>query len=643
MFRTLAVRNAGLRACSRVKRASDAGQARRPALLWRAGVALMLACGQLAGQTGLPRMAAPPVNYENSARVHELIRAGNMYLSLADALALAIENNLDIELQRYQIPAVNTDLQRAKGGGAVRGLNFTLLEAPTGTGGPLSPLATNAAAAGRATAGSSITTNALELTVLGEPQVNESIQGTIAQSAGTAIPSFDPAIVGQLNWTHQTTPQSNTVQTGLPALVSSSTLFNAGVQQGFASGAIAGLSFNNNRQSVNSLRSAYNPFTNSALGLTVTQPLLRGAGMSLNRRYIRIAGNEVKMTSLLFQQQLILTVYGVIRLYTDLVALTEDEKVKAETVSLAEKLLGDVKAQVQEGTLAPVEATRANAQVFSTRQDLINARGLREEQEAILKNVITRRGNEDPEVMAAHLIPTDTLTLPATDEVRPMQDLIGDALARRPDLGQARLQVANSQIGLEGARSATKPQLDLIGIMQNSGLAGDANPFAAGADPGFIGGYGGALNQIFARRYPTYGVGVQMTLPIHNRVAEADLARDELQVKQSEIRLRQLQNQARLEVEDALIAMRRARSSYEAAMQARALQQESLEAEQAKFEVGASTSFFVIQYESLLAQTRSTEVAARSSYVKARAALQRAMGTILDENHITLETAMKGR
>jgi outer membrane protein len=170
--------------------------------------------------------------------------------------------------------------------------------------------------------------------------------------------------------------------------------------------------------------------------------------------------------------------------------------------------------------------------------------------------------------------------------------------------------------------------------MQNNGLAGQANPFAISSDPGFIAGYGGGLEQIFSRKYPTYGVGVQMTLPIHNRVAESDLARDEIQVKQQEIRLRQLQNQARLEVEDALIAMRRARGSLEAATQARLAQQESLEAEQAKFEVGASTSFFVIQYESLLAQARSAEVAARSAYVKARAALQRAMGTILDENHI---------
>jgi outer membrane protein len=608
-----------------------------------AALALFLAADLGLAQTGIPRTTSP-VRSENSPRVHELIRAGNLYLSLQDALSLTLENNLDIELQRYLLPIGDSELLRAKGGGTVRGLNFTLAETPAGTGGPLSAVPTNSAVAGRATAGSSVATNALALNVLGEPQTNYSIQGTIGQSTGTAIPIYDPAIVGQLNWTHQTTPQTNTVTTGSNTLVSNTTLFNAGVQQGFSSGAVASLNFNNNRQDINSLRSGYSPYTGSALGVTVTQPLLRGFGTSLNRRFIRIALNEQKMTSLLFRQQLILTVYGVIRLYTDLVALTEDEKVKQETVNLAEKLLSDVRAQVEEGTLARVEMTRANAQVFSTRQDLINARGLREEQEAILKNVITRRGNDDPEVASAHIIPTDALTLPSTDEVRPMQDLIADAMAQRPDISQARLQIDNSTIGLAGARSATKPQLDLVGVMQNNGLAGQTNPlFGSTPDPGFIGGYGGVLDQIFTRKYPTYGVGVQMTLPIHNRIAEADLARDEIQVKQSQVRLRQLENQARLEVEDALIAMRRARSSYDAAVQASALQQESLEAEQAKFEVGASTSFFVIQYESLLAQARSTEVAARSSYAKAKAALQRATATILDANSITLESALKAK
>ena len=603
---------------------------------------LAFAHAPLVAQTGIPRMT-PSVNFDNSPRFHDLLRSGNLYLGLQDALSLAIENNLDIELQRFAIPVAATELRRTQGGGVVRGLNYIVAETPTGVGGPLSPVVTNPATAGRATAGTSVASNALELGVLGEPQDNLSMQGTIGQSNGTAIPIFDPALVGQLNWTHLTTPQTNYQSYGTNALVQNSTTANAGIQQGFSSGAQAGLNFNNNHQSVNSLTSGFNPYTGSSLGLTVTQPLLRGFGRSLNQRFIRIAGNEQRITSMLFRQQLILTVYGVIRLYTDFVALSEDERVKQETLTLAEKLLADTRAQVEEGTLAQVEMTRANAQVFSARQDLINATGLREEQEAILKNVLTRTGNQDPEVRSAHIIATDTLAMPDKDEIRPLQDLITDALANRPDLGQARVQIDNNRIGLQGSKNATLPEVDLVGVMQNNGLAGPANPYVSNPYPGYIGGYGSTLDQVFSRNYPTYGVGVQVTLPIHNRIAEADLARDELQVKQSEIRLRQLQNQARLEVEDALIAMRRARASYEAAVQARQLQQESLEAEQAKFEVGASTSFFVIQYESLLAQAKSTEVAAKSSYVKARAALQRAVGSILDDNHISIDAAVRGR
>jgi len=317
--------------------------------------------------------------------------------------------------------------------------------------------------------------------------------------------------------------------------------------------------------------------------------------------------------------------------------------VKQESVTAAEKLFSDTKAQVEEGTLAPVEMTRANAQVFSTRQDLINARGLLEEQQAILKNLLTRSGNADPEVQAATIIPTDLLNIPEKEEVRPIQDLFTEAMANRPDLQQAGLQIENSQIGLKGSRNAVLPEVDLVGTMQNNGLAGTLNPLMATSDAPFAGGYGSILDQLFTRKYPTYGVGVQMTLPIRNRVAEADLARDELQLRQSQIRLRQLENEARLEVEDAVIAMRRARGSYEAAVQARRFQQESLEAEQMKYEVGASTAFFVIQYESLLAQAKSTEVAAKSAYVKARAALERATGAILAAHQISLEAGIKGR
>ena len=589
----------------------------------------------------LPHMSFP-VNLENSQRVHDLVRAGNLYLSLQDAIALAIENNLDIELQRFAFPQANAEVLRSQGGGTLRGLNFTLAEVPTGVGGPLSPIETGAAVVGQAATGVTVASSATELGVLGAPQDSLSVQGATAQSAGTSVPSFDPSVIGVLNFAHQSSPETDIQSYGTNALVTNTSTANAGISSGFSTGATASLTFDNQHINWNATTSGFNPFNGSRLGLTVTQPLLRGFGSALNHRYIRIAGNERKITSLLFQQQLINTIYGVVRLYTDYVALYEDEKVKQETVTLAEKLLADTKAQVEIGTLAVIELTRANAQVASARLDLINARGLREEEEAIVKNVLTRR-NDDPAIREARIIPTDALSVPEQEELSPIQDLMANALRNRPDLEQAALQVENAQIGLAGSRSATLPELDLVGVAQNNGLAGTGSPTLPNGYAGYNGGYGSALEQIFARNYPTYGVGVQLTLPIHNRVAEADLARDEIQVKQQQVRVAQLQNQARLEVEDALIAMRRSRASYQAAVEARRLQQESLEAEQAKFEIGTSTSYFVIQYQSLLAQTKSTEIAAESAYVKARAALARATGVILEQNHVSMDNAIKGK
>jgi len=581
-----------------------------------------------------------PARFDNSSRVHQLLRAGNLYLSLADAIALAIENNLDIELERFAIPLAETEVQRAQGGGLLRGLLFAIGETPAGVGGPASPLVTTPAT--QSTPGTTVATNASELAVLGEAQTNLSVQGTIPLSSGPAIPSYDPFLSAQYNWMHQTTPEPSNFVSGTGVLSGDVQNGNAAYTQGFSTGTGVNLSFNNTYAALNAIRDNYLPYAQSNLSLTVTQPLLRGFGREMNRRFIRIAKVEQKITSLLFRQQLIETVYGVVRLYTDLVALYQDVKVKEETLAFAQKLYQDTKAQVEEGTQAPVELTRAQAQVSGSRHDLINSRGLLEEQEAILKNVLTKLGNEDPEVRAARIIPTDSLSVPATDETRSIAELLGEAYQRRPDLAQAGLQEQTSQISLEGSRNALRPEVDLVGIAENNALAGDLNPLAGNADPRFIGGYGTVLDQLATRKNPTYGIGIQVTLPLRNRVAQADEVRDQLQLRQSQVRTRQLRNQVQLEVEDALIAMRRARGAYEAAVETRHLQEESLRMEQLKFSEGASTSFFVIQYQSYVAQARSTEVAAASSYVKARAALQRAIGSILDDNKVSFDAAVNG-
>jgi outer membrane protein len=583
-----------------------------------------------------------PVDLSNSPLIRQLLRSGNIYLSLSDAISLAIQNNLDIQLERYTIPSADTELLRAKGGGLLRGLTYEVFEVPVGVGGPASPLVTAAATPGVGAAGS-VPTNPSELGALSEQQDNLSLLQTVPLSTGPAIPQFDPALTGQLNWTHTSTPDNDPVAYGANSLNGNTTNANANYTQGFGPGTQLTAGFDNSRFTTNSLQSAFSPYTTSSLGFTVTQPLLRGFGLAVNRRYIQISKNEQKIAGLLVQQQLIATVYGVVRLYTDLVALYEDVKVKEETLASAQKLFTDTKSEVDEGTQAPVELTRANAQVFSIRQDLIDSRGLLEEQEAIVKNVITRRTDNEPEILNARIIPTDTIEVPKTDEVKPLQDLVAQAFANRPDLAQAGVQLQNTQISLKGSRNELRPEIDVVGTAQNSGLAAQLNPLLPAINSPLLGGYGTALEQLATRKYPSYGVGLNITLPLRNRIAQADVTRDEILLRQNQVVQEQLRKQAQLEVEDALIAMRRARASYEAAVETQKLQQESLDVEQAKFEVGASTSFFIIQYQSFLAQAESTVVVAKSAYLKARAALERATGTILDDNHISLVDAIRGR
>lgn len=574
-------------------------------------------------------------DFENSPRIRQLMRGGNLYLSLRDAIALAIENNLDIELERYELPMAQSDTLRAKGGGLPRGILYTLLQPPAGVGGPLSPLLTQAAT--QSTPGTTVASNALELGVLSEPQTNLSMLGTIPVSNGSPVPNFDPSLYANYNWARQN--PLNSTASGL--FTSDVQTGNAGYQQGFSTGTQVNVGFNNTELSAISPGAAISPFINSDLGLTVTQPLLRGFGRELNRRFIRIGVTEEKISSLLFRQQVIEVVYGVMRLYTDLVALTEDVKVKEGTVAFAQKLFDDTKLQVDEGVLAPLELSRARAQVSGAQQDLINSRGLLDEQEAILKNVITKRGNEDVDIQSAHIIPTESLAVPTTDETRPMTELLAAAYQNRPDLNQAGLQLNLTRINLAGSRNNLRPELDLVGTAQNNALAGQ--PLSSAAATGISGGYGTVLDQIATRKNPTYAIGLQLTLPLRNRVAQADAVRDEVMLRQGQVRERQLRNQVQVEVEDAVIAMRRARASYQAASETRALQEQSLAFEQTRYNEGVSTGFFVIQYESYVAQARSAEVAAKSAYFKARAALERATGSILDDNGVTMEQAMAGK
>jgi hypothetical protein len=506
--------------------------------IWsQAAVLVTVIPGFVEAQTGFvrnsfisPYQAKPvqPESFQNSERIFELMLAGQLYLSLADAIALALENNLDIELERYLPRIARTDITRAEGGGLLRGLSLLVDEPPPGIGGPSGPLLTTLTAS--STPAPVVNSNFSDVALITEQQNDLSVTGALPLSSGSAIPQYDPTLSGLVNWAHQSTPEYNPLITGASNwLVSSNFNGNVGYTQGFSPGTQLGVTFDNSQITSNAARYTYNPILNSSLAFTITQPLLRGFGIELNRRFIRIAKNDQRIADLVFRQQVIDTVAGIAKLYTDLVSLNEDVKVKQEALRLAQRLYEDNTHKVEQGEQAPIEVTRA----LANQQALISAQGLVAQQELIVKTAITRGGLANRAIRAANIIATDSVTLPETESVRPVDDLIAEALHTRPDLAQAGIQVENSQISLKGSRNALRPEVDVVGTAQNGGLSGNINPVGAALTPGaalYPGGYGTALGQIFKNHFPTYSVGVQLTLPLRNRVAQADAVRDELQV-----------------------------------------------------------------------------------------------------------------
>ncbi|MBV8831894.1 MAG: TolC family protein [Acidobacteriaceae bacterium] len=586
----------------------------------------------------------PPFRVISTNRVRSLVRDGAIYLSLYDALAMAIENNLNVEISRYDVAVAGTETLRASGGGDLRGINFTVAESPTGVGGPGSPLLNSAASSVTPT---TPTVNDLtSLNELTEVQTDLSVQQPSGYAAGANIPTLQPTLVGQNTYFQR---QNTTLLTGVglgPAASGPQDLHfitaNYALVQGFSYGTQVEVGVNNAAQALYGTSSSNNPFSTPNTTVTVSQPLLRGRGRDINLRYIRIAKINQKISRLLFYQQLISTVYGVARLYYDLVSLNEDVAVKRETLAAARKLFEDDRAQVEQGTLAPLELTRAQSLVTSSELDLIQSQGLVHQEQVILKAQLSREGTADPQLADYPIVPTDPISIPPTDELKPVGALVREALTTRPDLLQASLQVQTGEIALKASNNAVRPEIDLVGNFQTRGST--ELPFTFIGTPGT-----GAINSpadlavAGLRLSRIYQAGIQFNLPLSNHVAQADAARDVVQLRQAQARTQLLTNQVREQVENAVIALQTARSALNAAIQSREYQQQLVSAERDKLSVGASTNFLVIQQESYLAQARSTEVAARSVWIKARVALDRAVGDLLEKNGIRYEESLTGQ
>ena len=453
-----------------------------------------------------------------------------------------------------------------------------------------------------------------------------------------------------MSWAHQTTPQSNTFITGTTSLIAASrTSGNFGIQKGFLTGTTVSLGLNNNSSTSNNPRNDINPLTNSSLNLQITQRLLQGFGPSINSRQIHIARNNREVSDLTFKLQVETTVAAIASLYWNLVALNEQVKVAQEAITAAQRLYNDNQRQVEVGTMAPIEVTRAEAQIAAGEQQLTLAQMQVLQQETILKTALSRTGVASPSMQDAHVIPTDVIRIPNVEPISPIQDLTAMAISSRPELAQSRIQIQNQQLTIEGSKNALLPSLDAFVTTSNAALAGDPTPLAP--PPGsirnnnafFIGGYGTVLSQMFSRNFPTYSAGFNLNIPIRNRAAQAQVTNDQLALRQQQLGLQRLENQVRVDVQNALIGLTQARAQYQSATKQRVLMAQTLDAEQKKLALGASTIYNVIQDQQAMTLAESNEVTARANYARARVELDRATGQILVSNNISLDEAFRGQ
>jgi outer membrane protein TolC len=575
-------------------------------------------------------VTVPPVNEANSGRLEALLRGGNLYLSIADTIALVLENNLDIAIQRYGPALADAAVLQAEAGSFARGVSTSVTAGPSSASVSSSGTTpgTNQNAVAQASAGSS--------TAVGASVLNQS---------GPSIPSLDPMLTGSLNWAHATVPQSNTIVSGTSASITRQDQYNFGIQKGFVTGTIVNVGLNNSTSTTNSPRSIFNPATTSSLGVGLTQHLLQGFGTAVNTRQIHISKNNREVADLTVKLQVETTVSAVMKLYWDLVSFNENVRVAQEAITAATRLWEDNKRQVEVGTLAPIEVTRAEAQIAAGQQQLTIAQTNVLQQETIIKTALSRTGIMSPSIADAHIIPTDPISIPDVEPIAPIQDLTAMAISSRPELAQSRIQLNNQELTMKGSRNGLLPTLDLVANVSNNALAGQQNPLlapGASANPYFIGGYSTVLQQLFARNFPNYSVGLNLNIPIWNRAAQGQAANDEVTYRQQQLALLRLENQVRVDVQNSLIGLMQARAQYQAALKASVLQAQTLDAEQKKLALGASTIYNVIQDQQALTLAQSNEVSAKAAYAKAKVEMDRSTGQILTNNNISMDEAYKG-
>jgi len=580
--------------------------------------------GRFLGPFHLEKRIVPPPKLVNTPRLEQLVRSGNLYLTVQDVIALTLENNLDIAVQRYGPFLARENLRRAEGGTLLRPIDTAVVAGPESV----------------STAG--ISTNAAGL--IGGAGI--STGGGVITQVGPVVPSLDPTIAVQATIGHSTTPQSNTQLTGTTALTNSyrSLYFQYG--QTFITGTSMYFTVGDSRNDYNSGYYLLNPSQNGYFDMYFTQPLLQGLGPSVNSRDIKVAKNTQKVTDIQVKLQVITTVSAVLNLYWDLVSFNDAVRIKEQALKTAQDLYEGNKKQVAIGAMAGIEVTRAAAEVSQSKEDLLIAQTNVQQQEIVLKNALNRNGVQNAWLDDVHIIPLDHIEIPKADEVRPVQDLIGEALSHREEIEQTKINLESSQILVKGDKNGLRPSLQAFADFTSHGLSGPANailvPGVGTPDAYFIGGTGNAFAQVFRRNFPDYSAGFSLNIPFRNRTAQADYVTDQLQVRQKELQLQRAINQVRVEVKTGLIGLQQARSRYETAVATRVLAEQTLEAEQKRFQAGVGSVALVIQAQKDLVGTQDSEVQAMANYTHAKISFDQALGRTLDVNHISIEEAATG-
>ena len=576
--------------------------------------------------------STPEPELTNSPRLNQLIRDGKLYLSLKDAIRLAMENNLDIAIARYNLPIADMDILRTKAGGVFRGVNAGVVQGTPGggvggfgTGAPGAGAGGTTAGAGGAGAGAS-----------------GLVQSTLG--VGTAVPSYDPTIVASVGAEHQATPLANQRIYGVPLLQLNTGQANFGFSQAFATGSSVSFEFNNNRQTTNSPFFNLSPALGAMYRFSFQQQLLSGFGFGPNLRYLRIASNNKKISDVAFKDQVMATVTQIENIYWDLVNAYQQSQVNEQSRAFAQQSLENARKQLQLESIPAMDVMKAEAEVSKREQDLTVARTSLQLQELLMKNALTK-SLDDPVLESVNVVPTDTLQsaqiVPSNQSV---QELIQQALRDRPELAESDVDLVNRQISRKAARNALLPSLSLVAFYGGSGLAGPLNPVYNVPDvpnsSNVPADYSGALKNAFNNTAPDYYVGFNLNIPIRNRVAKADQYRSELEYRQAELRREELRKQIRIEVRNAEYALEQTAARVEAARKSRDLAQRTFEITQKEQALGAGSTFQTMTAQRDLALAELDFVAAMTVYEKARVEVERAIGSTLEHNGIAIQDAI---